>query len=435
MKKRTTDAVTRLLNMGSGFVSVCAGLLATVLILYSGYVLYDSLATEVSAFSSSGDLLKYKPGVMAEAPEDTSLAEKIPDYRAWITVDGTPIDYPVVQGENDLYYATHDAYRKSSLTGAIYLAASNSPDLSDSYNVLYGHHMENGAMFGSLDKYRDKAWFSSHQKAVVTAKNGKVYDVTFFAVADTDAYEKQIYRTGNRAGKVISFLTGSRDNDAGLGTDVLIYDKKAAKDADKIIALSTCDGDETNGRLVVFGCMKEREKPKPTNTNHGGDPTPAPGKTVKLIVKYYEGDRKVFPDEVYIYAPGDEYYVVPPQYPGYEVSVRIVKGTIQQDMTVIVRFTPKTYRMTIRYIFPDGTEAAPAYEAPVRTGESYDVESPRIRGYRTLRLRIRGVNPGWDETFAVIYIPDDGTEYSGIDSFDTPLNPGYPDMQTGICSE
>ena len=100
MKKKKTDGLTRLLNIGSGFVSACAGLLAMVLILYSGYVLYDSMAIEVSAFSANSDLLKYKPGVMAQPPgdEQPSLAEINPDYRAWITVEGdpvSPIDYPV----------------------------------------------------------------------------------------------------------------------------------------------------------------------------------------------------------------------------------------------------------------------------------------------------------------------------------------------------
>ena len=169
MKKQKTDAITRLLNLGSGLVSLCAGLLATVLILYSGYVLYDSLAIEVSAFGAHGDLLKYKPSVMAEGMNRSSLADINPDYRGWITVDDTPIDYPVVQGEDDLYYASHNVNKEISLTGAIYLAAGNNLAFGDSYNLLYGHHMDSGAMFGSLDKFKDESYFNAHRKATVTA--------------------------------------------------------------------------------------------------------------------------------------------------------------------------------------------------------------------------------------------------------------------------
>ena len=441
--KKKTDGVTRLLDIGSGLVSVCAGLLATVLILYSGYVLYDNLAIEVSAFSSNSDLLKYKPSVMAEAPAGPSLADINPDYRGWITVDDNPIDYPVVQGGDDLYYAYHDANRESSLTGAIYLAAANSPDFADSYNLLYGHHMNSGAMFGSLDKFRNESYFNSHQKATVTTESGKVYDVTFFAVVNTDAYEKKIYTVGNRAAEVKAFLTGSRADDAGLGTEVLIYRQSVASGANKILALSTCASADTLGRLVVFGRMTEKEKPTPTTTTHGGGSSPTPTPTaapeqdeVRLTVRYLdETGRSVFPDQVFIHTPGDRYYVVSPQMPGYEMSTEVLRGTIDNDMTIVVHYTPKTYHLTVKYVFPDGTEATTAYRTEVRTGERYRVGIPDIEGYRTLRGTITGVNPGRDESYTVIYIPEGQGGFTGIDDYDTPLNPGYNDLQVGICIE
>ena len=454
MKKKPTDGVTRLLNIGNGLVSLCAGLLAMVLILYSGYVLYDSMAIEANALSSNSDLLKYKPSVMAGAPDGPQLAAVNPDYRGWITVDGTPIDYPVVQGKDDLYYASHDAKGENSLTGAIYLAADNSPDFSDSYNLLYGHHMDSGAMFGSLDKYKEETYFKKHQKATLIAADGKTYDVTFFAVATTDAYEDEIYTVGNRAKQVISFLTGDRSHDEGVGTDVLIYDQAAAKGAEKVIALSTCASADTNGRLVVFGRVTMHETPTPTPTPtatstptptatpetkkpHGvttPTPTPETGK-VKLTVKYFAGDEKVFPDEVYFYAAGEEYYVVAPQLQGYDVDVEILKGRIREDMIVIVHYTPKTYLVTVRYIMLDGTEISAAYSTEVRTGDSYGVDSPVIPGYRAVRVRIAGVNPGRNEEYTVIYVPEDQTEYANIDSYETPLNPGNNNLQTGVCAE
>ena len=264
--KKTVDGVLTALKIGNSAVSLLAGLLAAVLILYSGYVLYDSFSTEYQAYSSAWDLLKYKP-VVAEAGEPTdgaaALAAINKDYRAWLTIYDTTIDYPVVQGENDLYYASHDVYQNVSLTGAIYLAAGNSPDLSDSYNLVYGHHMDNGAMFGSLDKFMTEQYFRERREGLVVAGNA-VYDVTLFAAIRTDAYESKVYFVGNRAGEVLSFLTGSRDQDVGVGTKVLIFDSEAAKDAEKIIALSTCADAETNGRLVVFGKMVPRKAEKPT---------------------------------------------------------------------------------------------------------------------------------------------------------------------------
>ena len=443
--RKKTDGVTRLLNIGSGLVSACASLLAVVLILYSGYVLYDSAATDISAFSASGDLLKYKPKVLAAADEGPSLAEINPDYRAWITVDGTPIDYPVVQGQDDLYYAAHDANRENSLTGAIYLAAGNSGNLTDSYNLLYGHHMDNGAMFGSLDRFTDSSYFRTHQKATVIGKDGRIWDITFFAVATTDAYEKQIYNVGNRAGEVLAFLTGDRSRDAGVGTKVLIYDSAAAQGGYKIIALSTCVSVDTNGRIVVFGVMKPHEEPAPTSsptpvptatpTQHGGTakntPTPTPAQPVRLVVHFVEGDKTVFPTEVFTLMPGDPYYVVPPQRPGYDVDIRIVEGIIEEDTVIYVHYTPKYYTLRIRYLFADGTRAAPEYQAVLRYGQEYDVVSPRVPDYKALQLRVSGANKGSHIEHTVIYVP---VEWE-IGDLPTPLHLESTQMQIGICVE
>ena len=423
MKRREPrDGILTVLRMGNGLVSACAALLAFILIAYSGYVLFDSMAVGISAFSSNSDLLKYKPGVV-----DTSLAEPPSmdqvnkDYRAWITVADTPIDYPVVQGRDDLYYASHDVYGKVSLTGAIYQAAACRPDFSDSYNLLYGHHMDNGAMFGSLDKYRDKAWLKKHQTAVLTTKNGTVYDVTFFATVVTDAYEKQIYTMGNRAKQVIDFLTGDRSHDAGVGTKVLVWDEEVAKDAEKVLALSTCADANTNGRLVVFGRMVERKET---------------GRTLKLTVKYQdENGNPIFPDEVFIRKEGTKYYVVSPQCPGYEVDIQIVRGTLTEDTIVIVSYKPMTWKMRIRYLRPDGTEVAETYETDIRTGEPFEVVSPTIPGWRPVRLKVAGVNSGRNENYTVIYVPEDTADVTDMDDLRTPAGLGDAWFQAGICAE
>lgn len=430
--QKKKDAVTSALNFGSRVVSACAALLAIVLILYSGYVLYDSMAIEVSAFSANSDLLKYKPSVMAQATEaKPSLADVNPDYRGWITVLGnptSPIDYPVVQGTDDLHYAYHDAYNKEAITGAIYLSAGNKGDFSDNYNLIYGHHMDNGAMFGSLDRFKDKSYFNSHKKATVIAKDGTAYEVTFFALVSTNAYEDNIYTVGNRMKKVLEFLKKSRNN--GTSTKILISDWSVTRNMTKMIALSTCASADTNGRLVLFGVMT-RISNNPTDSG-STTPEPAARVPVKLRVKFVEDGQEVFPDQVITYLSGDNYYVVAPQYPGYVADIQIVRGTIWNDMTVIVTYRPiEGWNLKIRYIFPDGRTAAPPYQAKLRTGESYDVESPEIEGYKTLKVRITGVNPGRDEQFTVVYVPED----EEITDPPTPLGLERTFMQVGVSIE
>lgn len=230
---------------GNMLVSLLSKLLAAFLILYSGYALYDTTYTMTSA-RNSWDVLEE---IIVE--DGTPLAQAVaaitPNYRCWLTVYDTKIDYPVVQGEDDLFYASHDIYGKSSLTGAIYLAANNSGDFSDSYNLIYGHHMADGIMFGALDYFETESYFNSHRTGEIITDN-RVYDLNFFAVLDTNAYEPMVYRAG------------SRDLDelrAWLKQYATFYDEEAAE-GDKIVALSTCRDATTSGRLVIFATMTER---------------------------------------------------------------------------------------------------------------------------------------------------------------------------------
>ena len=253
--RETVNAVlAHVSSFGDTLVSLLSGLLAACLILYSSYVLYDTAYTQVNA-GNSWELLQYRPDVIDDgaAPLSGNLSAINQDYRAWLTMYETNIDYPVMQGGDDLYYASHDVYGEISLTGAIYLAAANGGNMTDSYNVIYGHHMDNGAMFGALDKYRDSDYLAAHRGGVIVTNSG-VYDLTVFAVIDTDAYQSAIYSVGDRKDSVLAFLRAPSGD-----TTVHYFDAAAGRAADKILALSTCASADTNGRLVVLVAMNRRD--------------------------------------------------------------------------------------------------------------------------------------------------------------------------------
>ena len=267
VRRTVADSVLDgVLAAGNGLLSLLAGLLATILIVYSGYVLIDTFGLQYRASHTSWDLLQYKPEIINDysTPLASSQITAInSDYRAWLTIFDTNIDYPVVQGEDDLYYASHDIYKQNSLTGAIYLAAANSPDFSDSYSLIYGHHMDGDIMFGSLDQFREESFFQSHKSALLVTLGG-TFDVTFFAVAETDAYESNVYSVGNKLDQVLNFLKQNRVDNGGTGGGGVGVGTKAwfyggvPENPRKIIALSTCASANTNGRLVVFGIMSPR---------------------------------------------------------------------------------------------------------------------------------------------------------------------------------
>jgi len=93
-----------------------------------------------------------------------------PDIYAWIRIDGTNVDYPVVRREtDDTFYLTHDSDGETAARGAIFSEAEfNGDDFSDPVTILYGHNMKSGAMFGQMQKsYSDNAFFEEDNPILI----------------------------------------------------------------------------------------------------------------------------------------------------------------------------------------------------------------------------------------------------------------------------
>ena len=234
-------------------LGIFTGLLAAVCLVYSLYVLYDNFYQGQSAFSS-WDLVRYKPKLSDDGKYHFNELQKInKDVIGWLTIYDTHIDYPVLQGKDDLEYINKDAFGDISLTGSIYLSASNHSDISDMYNIVYGHHMDNGAMFGDIDKFVDKAFFDSHRSGVYITPE-KAYKLNVFACLETNAYESMIYTVNENNQEMLLRLYDY------LREHSLTYYETDHEKAAKIIALSTCSSAVTNGRTVVFCDAVETEE-------------------------------------------------------------------------------------------------------------------------------------------------------------------------------
>ena len=232
-----------------------------VLFMFSVYVLYDVFYTGRNAFVSY-DLLQYRPDINSTdkdgKPDFEELKKLNPDTVGWLEIYDTNICYPIVQGSDDLEYAGKDIYGYNSLTGSIYLASENQSAFNDWYNLIYGHHMDNGAMFGDIEKYRDKNYFYSHQKGILQTINGN-YELTITACVLTNSYEDVIYTVGSKQESQYGEL-----HDYIKENSVLLDEKtdiQQLADDTKILAFSTCEGASTNGRMVLFADAKKVEGP------------------------------------------------------------------------------------------------------------------------------------------------------------------------------
>ena len=215
-------------------------IVSLLLFLICLYAMIDAVMIYNGANDSG--IMKYKPA----AGNTEELRELSADAVAWITVDGTRIDYPVMQGKTNAEYLNKDPYGEFSLSGSIFLDSRNDSSFRDPYSLVYGHHMEYGAMFGALDKYKDKTYFDAHRTGSLTVVNGEEYHIKFFAVCKAQATEKVIFdppKSNNQA--LLEYLN----------KHAVIYDPRGVSAGSKLIALSTCQSAESNERMIVFGVL------------------------------------------------------------------------------------------------------------------------------------------------------------------------------------
>ncbi|WP_020618358.1 class B sortase [Paenibacillus daejeonensis] len=84
------------------------------------------------------------------------------DIVGWLRIDHTPIDYPVLQSDDNDYYLKHNVDKQASRRGSIFMDYRNTSITDDIHTVIYGHHMKDGSMFGELAKYKDAAYYREH---------------------------------------------------------------------------------------------------------------------------------------------------------------------------------------------------------------------------------------------------------------------------------
>lgn len=235
----------RLARAGSAAVSALAGLLMLVMLAFGGFALWQDAAISRGAFAGA-ELLSYKPAVLtADNPTLAELQAVNPDVCGWLTVDGTGIDYPVVQGATNMDYINRDVYGQFSLSGAVFLDSRSAKDMTDAYTIVYGHHMDNGAMFGDVAKFVEQDYFDAHPAGSISLP-GAAYTIELFACLEADAYDTVLYTPERYTDDVQPLL------DYAAAHAVQQRDIGAAA-GDKLIALSTCAGAETNGRVVLLG--------------------------------------------------------------------------------------------------------------------------------------------------------------------------------------
>lgn len=226
-------------------------LLMIVVLLFSGYILWSNFRTYADAGNVYDSLLQIKPDKNSDGKLGFDELKKInPDVCGWVTLDGTNVDYPIVQGENNLEYMDKDVYGNFSLAGSIFLDSRNNNDFKDSYSLVYGHHMSNHLMFGDLDLYKDKEFFETNRTATLTSETD-ITKMTVLAVLQIPDSTEEIFDPSLWGDDLTNLAKYIQNNAMHIWDDAM---EELVKNptATQAVALATCSDGNTGDRTVVI---------------------------------------------------------------------------------------------------------------------------------------------------------------------------------------
>jgi sortase B len=246
MRTGRNDPATKLVR-GIGQIIDFLMLAAIVLVMLIGlYALWDSRQVYASADSANYEV--YRP-----SEEDSlsfeELQKKNSDVIGWLTVYGTGIDYPLVQGTDNFQYVNTDAEGSYALSGAIFLDYENHGDFSDPVNIIYGHHMSKGEMFGDIEEFADSSYLESHRYGTLYY-GGRTWGLEIFAYLETDAYDSGIYNVHLKPEGLSSWMTE-------IEQKASVYLPEEVAGQDHLVLLSTCSSDYTDARQIAVAKITE----------------------------------------------------------------------------------------------------------------------------------------------------------------------------------
>lgn len=178
-----------------------------------------------------------------------------PNIMAWIYIPDSPVNYPVVQGQDNQEYL-HKAFDGSTgwlaSAGTIFLDSNNASDFSDRNSALYGHHMNDGSMFASLSDWQNNDEFNSHRDIYLLTPQGN-YRLKTFAMVKTTGTDALVQTTFSSEESYRSYIQDKLDRSVVTQEgDVL-----GASDITQSMLFSTCEYSQADGRAVLFAAVVE----------------------------------------------------------------------------------------------------------------------------------------------------------------------------------
>lgn len=181
------------------------------------------------------------------------LQKENSDIVGWLEVGGTNINYPVLQGEDNSYYMTHNYKKEQATSGSLFLDKDYNWDIPSSNLLIYGHNNKDGLMFQELLKYESEEFYKEHPTIrFTTEKEDAEYEIL-------SAFKSRVYyKSETNVFRYYFFVNAESEEEYNEYVENAkkesLYDTgKTAQYGDQLITLSTCAYHTEDGRFAVVG--------------------------------------------------------------------------------------------------------------------------------------------------------------------------------------
>lgn len=223
-------------------------------ISYLGYYIYDTHKNKKDNMEISNididttQVTEEKTERMLQIEE---LKKENNEIIGWLEIEGTSINYPVLQAADNDFYLNHNYKKESSALGSIFLDKDFNLEEGSSNYLIYGHRSKNGLMFEDLIKYAKEDFYKEHKTMkFTTVKEDATYEIL------SVFYSRVYYKSEKNVFRYYYFVNANNEDEyndfVNNAKKASIYDTGVtAEYGEQLLTLSTCEYSQQDGRFVI----------------------------------------------------------------------------------------------------------------------------------------------------------------------------------------
>lgn len=201
--------------------------------------------TDAEDRTGDGEDTKEKKERRQVSLDFTNLQSLYPDTVAWLSSEVLRINYPVMHTVDNDFYIDHLYNGELNAYGALFADYRNKGDFSDQNTVIYGHHMRDGTMFGSLEDYRSQSFYDLYPTMTLYTPEGD-YRIEFFSGTSEDGDYEFVEFNFDSDEAFMNYVQDLRAR-SEFTSDVEV------QPGDRLISLCTCAYNRLNARFMLVG--------------------------------------------------------------------------------------------------------------------------------------------------------------------------------------